>query len=140
MLFWDKVVPHSAVYSVPISFTIQGSLDRQALAASVDVIISRHQVLRSRFMFDRGEPAVVVTPPSQTGLSFCDLSHLPVSERASAIEEAAKAEARRPFQIAKDVMLRAALFRMSQSEHLLLLTMHHIAAYACAVRWLVTEL
>jgi len=79
-------------------------------------------------MFDRGEPAIVVAPPSQTGLSFRDLSHLPVSERASAIEEAAKAEVRHPFQIAKDVMLRAALFRTSQSEHLLLLTMHHIAA------------
>jgi condensation domain-containing protein len=140
MLFWDKLVPHSAVYNVPIAFSIQGSLDRRALAASIDLIISRHQVLRSRFMFDRGEPTIVVAPPSQTGLSFRDLSHLPVSERASAIEEAAKAEARHPFQIAKDVMLRAALFRMSQSEHLLLLTMHHIAADGWSVGVLVKEL
>jgi Condensation domain len=140
MLFWDKLVPHSAVYNVPIAFSIHGSLNAQALAASIDLIISRHQVLRSRFMFDRGEPTVVVTPPPQAGLSFRDLSHLPASDRASAIEEAAKAEARHPFQLAKDVMLRAALFRMTESEHLLLLTMHHIAADGWSVGVLVKEL
>jgi hypothetical protein len=140
MLFWDKLVPHSAVYNVPIAFSIQGPLDRQALAASIDLIISRHQVLRSRFTFDRGEPTVVITPPSQNGLSVRDLSHLPVSERASAIEAAANAEARHPFQLAKDVMLRAALFRMSHSEHLLVLTMHHIAADGWSVGVLVKEL
>lgn len=140
MLFWDKLVPHSAVYNVPIAFSIQGSLDRQALAASVDLIISRHQVLRSRFVFDRGEPTVVVTPPSQTGLSFHDLSHLPVSERADAVEEAVQAEVRHPFQLARDMMLRAALIRESQSKHLLLLTMHHIAADGWSVGVLVKEL
>jgi hypothetical protein len=40
MLFWDKFVPHSAVYNVPIALTIQGQLDRKALAGSVDLIIS----------------------------------------------------------------------------------------------------
>jgi hypothetical protein len=140
MLFWDKLIPYSPVYNVPIAFSIQGPLDRQALAASVDLIISRHQVLRSRFTFNRGEPTVAVTPPPQTGLSFHDLSPLSVSERASAIEEAACAEARHPFQLARDVMLRVALFRVSQSEHLLLLTMHHIAADGWSVGVLVKEL
>jgi hypothetical protein len=41
MLFWDKLVPHSAVYIVPVAFSLQSPLDRQALAESVDLIISR---------------------------------------------------------------------------------------------------
>ena len=41
MLFWDKLVPHSAVYIVPVAFSLQSPLDRQALADSVDLIISR---------------------------------------------------------------------------------------------------
>lgn len=140
MLFWDKLVRNSAVYNVPIAFTIQGPLDRQALAASIDLIISRHQVLRSRFTFERGEPNVVVTPKPQTSLSLLDLSNLPLSEKATAIEEAVNAEARRPFQLARDLMLRAALLRLSQSEHLLILTMHHIAADGWSVGVLVNEL
>ena len=140
MLFWDKLVPHSAVYNVPIAFTIKGPLDRQALAASINLIISRHEVLRSRFMFDRGEPTVMIMPPAQTGLSFRDLSQLTVSESGKAIEDAVNAEARRPFQLDRDVMLRAALIRVSQSQHLLLLTMHHIAADGWSVGVLVNEL
>jgi hypothetical protein len=140
MLFWDRLVPHSAVYNVPIAFSVQGPLNRQALAASVDLIISRHQVLRSHFMFDRGEPTVVLTPHPPTGLSFRDLSDLPLSQRSAAIEKAVNAEARHPFQLARDLMLRAALLRVSQSEHLLLLTMHHIAADGWSVGVLVNEL
>lgn len=140
MLFWDKLVPHSAVYNVPIAFRIQGSLDRQALASSIDLIISRHKVLRSRFLFNHGEPVVVVTAQPETGISFRDLSNLPGSEKETAAEEAANAEARRPFQLSQDLMLRAALLRLSPSEHLLLLTMHHIAADGWSVGVLVNEL
>jgi hypothetical protein len=67
MLFWDKLVPNSAVYNVPIALTIQGHLDRKALADSIDVIISRHQVLRSIFLFDHGEPSVVVRSQRESG-------------------------------------------------------------------------
>ena len=140
MLFWDKLVPHSAVYNVPIALTIQGRLDRKALADGIDLIISRHQILRSIFLFDHGEPSVVVRPQRETGLSFLDLSHVPPSENPAAIQQAANAEARRPFQLAKDSMLRATLLRLTETEHVLVLTMHHIAADGWSVGVLLKEL
>ena len=140
MLFWDKLVPHSAVYNVPIALTIQGKVDRKALADSIDLIISRHHVLRSIFLFDHGEPSVVVRPQRENGLSFLDLSHVPPSEKPAAIQQAANAEARRPFQLAKDSMLRGKLLRSSDTEHLLVLTMHHIAADGWSVGVLLKEL
>jgi Condensation domain len=140
MLFWDKLVPQSAVYNIPIAFSIIGNLNRQALAESIDLIISRHQVLRSRFVFLRGEPTVIVSPPHQTGLPFLDFSHLPQSEKQTAIQEAVNAEARRPFDLGRDLLLRAALFRLSSSEHLLLLTMHHIAGDGWSVGVLLRDL
>ncbi|MCU1239342.1 MAG: non-ribosomal peptide synthetase [Candidatus Acidoferrum typicum] len=140
MLFWDKLVPNSAVYNVPIAFTIQGHLDRQALASSIDLIISRHEVLRSLFVFDHGEPAIVVRPPSKSSLLIVDLSHLLPSEKPAAIQEAANAEARRPFRFGKDMMLRGALLRLSDTEHVLVLTMHHIASDGWSVGVLLREL
>ncbi len=140
MLFWDRLVPNSAVYNVPIAFTIQGHLDRQALASSIDLIISRHEVLRSLFVFDHGEPAIVVRPHRESGLSIVDLSHLLPSEKPAAIQKAANAEARRPFQFGKDLMLRGVLFRLSDTEHLLVLTMHHIASDGWSVGVLLKEL
>jgi len=141
MLYWDKLVPNSAVYNVPIAFTIHGHhLDGQALAKSVDLIVSRHEVLRSGFVFDHGEPTIVAKPPGESGLSFVDLSHLLPSEKPEATQKAANAEACRPFLLAKDLMLRGALLRLSETEHVLVLTMHHFASDGWSVGVLLKEL
>jgi hypothetical protein len=140
MLFWDKLVPHSAVYNVPIALTLLGPLNREALATSIDLIISRHQVLRSRFLFDHGEPTVVVDDRPAPYFSVIDLSRMPPSDKARAIQEAVTREVRRPFQLARDSMLRAVLLQLSATEHVLVLTMHHIAADGWSLGVLLNEL
>jgi hypothetical protein len=140
MLYWDKLVPNSAVYNVPIAFTIEGQLDGDALARSIDLIISRHEVLRSLFFFDHGEPAIVVRPQLESGLSIVDLSHLAPSEKPVGIKEAVNAEARRPFKLGKDLMLRGSLLHLSDTEHVLVLTMHHVASDGWSVGVLLKDL
>lgn len=139
MLFWDKLVPRSAVYNVPVALATNGPLDREALARSVDSIISRHEVLHSVFVFERGEP-VIVTRQNQGSFTFADLSNSPRPDLDAAIQAAANAEARGPFQLGKDSMLRAALFHFSESDHLVVLTMHHIASDGWSVGVLLKEL
>src|SRR6202008_3671032 len=116
MLFWDKLALHSAVYNVPLALKIEGRLDRSALKASTDLIVSRHEVLRSLFSFDHGEPAVVVRRQRESDFSFVDLSALPPSEKALTIHGRSRAEACLPFRLDKDLMLRATLFRLSETE------------------------
>src|SRR6202790_150884 len=140
MLFWDKLAPHSAVYNVPLALKIQGRLDHQALKHSIDLIISRHEVLRSVFLVDHGEPTVTLGPQRESDFSFIDLSGLSRSEKTTAIEQQTLAEARRPFELAKDLMLRAALFRLLETEHVLVLTMHHIASDGWSIGVLLKEL
>ena len=102
MLFWDKLALRSALYNVPFALNIQGPLNRQALKNSIDLIISRHEVLRSLFVFEHGDPAVVVKQPGESEFSFIDLSGLSACEKALMIEQKAQAEARRPFDLELD--------------------------------------
>jgi hypothetical protein len=69
-----------------------------------------------------------------------DLSPLQSHEKDSAVQDAAHAEARRPFQLGQDLMLRAMLFRLAESDHVLVLTMHHIASDGWSVGVLIREL
>jgi len=140
MLFWDKLVPQSPVYNVPIALATRGHIDQEALARSVELIISRHEVLRSLLVFDHGEPVAILRRQSQRSLTFMDLSDSPVSDVVTAMQETADAEARRPFHLGQDSMLRAALFRLSESNHLIVLTMHHIASDGWSVGVLLREL
>lgn len=140
MLFWDRLVPRSAVYNVPVAIALRGHLDREALRASIDLIVSRHQVLRSNFVFVEGEPAIRVNPSGGTSLSFVDLSHLAPADREQASVNLANSEARRPFHLAKDPMLRAVLFCLSETQHVLVITLHHIAADGWSIGVLFDEL
>lgn len=140
MLFWDRLVPQSPVYNVPIALALRGSLDREALRKSIDLIVSRHEVLRSNFLFMAGEPTIKVNPAGAASVSFVDVRNLSLGERPLEIQTLANSEARRPFNLAKDPMLRAVLFRLAESEYVLVITIHHIAADGWSLGVLVGEL
>jgi len=137
MLFWDKLVPGSAMYNVPVAFRIQGDLDQRALLESLRTILSRHQVLRSSYFFRRGEPAIALRSSTEPTLLACSLS-TPAGQ--SDAQHAADNEARRPFDLANEPLLRASLIHLGADEHILVLTMHHIAADGWSLGILLSEL
>ena len=137
MLFWDKLVPRSAVYNVPIAFRIDGNLDQRALLESLRTIISRHQVLRSSYFFHRGEPAVALRSSTEPNLLALSLS---TGSGQSEAQHAADNEARRPFDLANEPLLRASLIRLRHAEYILVLAMHHIAADGWSLGILLSEL
>src|SRR6185503_5953395 len=92
-----------------------------------------------------------VGPPAFSALSCIDLGSLPAAARMAAGLALAKAEAERPFDLARGPLLRTALVRLSGSllganeagetgDHLLLVTMHHIVSDAWSLGVLVREL
>jgi Condensation domain len=140
MLFWDRLVPHSAVYNVPLVLRISGPLDIEALRRTIALIVSRHEVLRSNFLFIAGEPAQVAGPTDRVDFLLVDLSRLPAEDKSAALKDAAQDEVRRPFDLARDAMLRVRVFRGDVDEHVVVLTMHHIASDGWSVGVLVNEL
>ncbi|HZG88635.1 MAG TPA: amino acid adenylation domain-containing protein, partial [Pseudonocardia sp.] len=69
-----------------------------------------------------------------------DLSALPAPERDRALDEALRAEAARPFDLASGPLIRALLVRRSGAEHVLVLSQHHIVTDGWSIRLLVDEL
>ena len=141
MLYWDRLVPRSAVYNVPVALHIHGQLHIPALRKTIRLILSRHEVLRSHFLFTDEDPVQVVgpIPPDDDWVSVIDCSSLNTRSEPLALNRAVDKEAQRPFDLSKDVMLRAAVFRISKTEHILLLTMHHIASDGWSLGTLLSE-
>ena len=57
-----------------------------------------------------------------------DLRHLPAAERETAARHLTTAEMHRPFNLSTGPLLRASLFRLGDTEHIFILTMHHIVS------------
>ncbi|HEX7241967.1 MAG TPA: MupA/Atu3671 family FMN-dependent luciferase-like monooxygenase, partial [Longimicrobiaceae bacterium] len=87
-----------------------------------------------------GEPVQVVEPVRPFVLRQAELAHLPEVEREAAVARYAAEEAALPFDLASPPLLRATLLRLSEREHVLLLTLHHIAADGWSEAVLVREL
>lgn len=116
-LWYQEVIhPGNNAYNIPLGLRLQGDLNRQALQKVFQTIINRHEILRTRFAMEDGEPVQLVYPE----LDF----HLECKVLES--EDELIAESRKPFNLATDELIRATLYQVQSQEYILLVNMHHI--------------
>ncbi|HZH15045.1 MAG TPA: amino acid adenylation domain-containing protein, partial [Archangium sp.] len=141
LFFLDQLEPNNPTYNIPAAIRLEGALDRTALERSFSEIVRRHEALRTTFQADPQEGVVqVISPPASLSLPATDLSGLPESERETEVLRLAQEEARRPFDLAQGPLLRVALLRLGEHQHVLLVTMHHIVSDGWSVSLLSREL
>ncbi|MBV9787616.1 MAG: amino acid adenylation domain-containing protein, partial [Chloroflexi bacterium] len=139
--FLDQLEPGNVSYNIPLAVRLSGPLDRVALSRALEGVVARHEVLRTTFSQDaHGQPAQRITPAQPVPLPLVDLSHLPITERDAATHEHAAAEAQQPFDLIAGPVLRATLLRLDSTEHVLLLTLHHIVADGRSLDVLIHEI
>ncbi|PWU11731.1 MAG: hypothetical protein C5B50_22825 [Verrucomicrobia bacterium] len=159
--FLDQLEPRSALYNVPIATRISGSLDLSVLQRSLQAIIDRHESLRTRFVWNGDGPAQIVDSAVALDVRPLDLvtskgepqhlHQLPGSERegqwsvvsgqwSPAVQRVVHDEVNRPFDLTAGPLVRALLLRIGPSEHLLVLTLHHIVADEWSLKLLFEEL
>ena len=123
--FLDQLEPGSVEYVVPSPVFFDGDVDVAALGAALSGVVGRHEVLRTRLVAGAdGVPYQVIDPPSKVSLPVVDASGLGDPRRlAQGLVEVGAAE---PFDLAAVAPVRACLIRLSEQEHVLALTMHHV--------------
>jgi amino acid adenylation domain-containing protein len=126
--FLHQLEPDDPSYNLPAAFRLIGRLDIGALERSLGELVRRHEVLRTTFPSDGGQPRQLVGPAKLRPLNVDDLRHLSEAERAAEAERVMDEEARRPFDLARGPLYRVRLLRLGEAEHALLYTMHHIVS------------
>ncbi|NUT49374.1 MAG: hypothetical protein HOV94_19000 [Saccharothrix sp.] len=132
---FQHMSPRSSAYHVPIAFRLTGPLAVDALRGALDMVVRRHEVLRTAFRVDGdGEPYQEVLPPGRVDV--------PVHEAADAdaafkvVEDLVRA----PFDLAEGRPIRAAVVRPAEHEHVFVVVLHHIVADGWSLRVLTDEL
>jgi hypothetical protein len=115
-------------------------VNRTALTASLNEIVQRHDVLRSRFMARDGRPLRLCSDAMEIALTELDLRGVSNAERPCIVRRMLARHAQSPFDLARGPLLRAALAALSDEEHVLAITVHHIVFDRWSRRVLVREL
>jgi amino acid adenylation domain-containing protein len=126
--FLDKLNPNSAAYSVPSVLRLKGPLQLDPFRKALNAVAARHESLRTTFESADDAPNQKVNPPAEVDLQLFDLSQLDQTGQRAECEKIISAEIRRPFNLATDLMIRAALVKLAPGEHILVLVAHHIAS------------
>ncbi|OJY30962.1 MAG: hypothetical protein BGP11_00860 [Rhodobacterales bacterium 65-51] len=121
----EQMEAAAGLYTVPMVLAVTGALDRAALARAVSALVERHHALRTVFRESDAGTLQHLLPAAPVDLHFTDLSQ--AVDAAVQLGALGQAEARHRFDLAAEPMLRARLVRLAAEEHVLFLTLHHIA-------------
>jgi amino acid adenylation domain-containing protein len=138
--FFDQLAPGSSTYIIPATERLIGPLDAPALVRSINEIIRRHEILRTRFRAIDGRPVQVIAPALELAVPIIDLSEISPDDREHAAKRLASQEAQRPFDLAGGPLLRATILKLGHLEHVVMLTMHHIISDGWSMGILVKEM
>ncbi|MBW4564792.1 MAG: amino acid adenylation domain-containing protein [Mojavia pulchra JT2-VF2] len=138
--YLDQMQPNNTAYNICNGVRVIGSLNIPALEQSLDEIIRRHEILRTNFISERGQPIQVIAPSLNLKLSIIDLSKLLDAEREQTAHNLAIQEAEKPFNLDTEPLLRITLLRLSETEYVLFFTMHHIISDGWSMGVLIKEL
>lgn len=130
----------SAAYNLPSAVRLTGPLNVSALTRSIGEIVRRHGVLRSVFREVDGHPAQFIQDGNDFTAPVIDLSLITPSARETTAHNLLREEVSRPFDLAHGPIIRTSLIRLDEMDHIVVITIHHIAFDAWSAGILMREL
>ncbi|WP_426454525.1 amino acid adenylation domain-containing protein [Paenibacillus sp. S-38] len=122
--FFCRIHPESYAYNVYGSARIKGSLNHEALTNSINETIKRHEAWRT--VFDRNLPLQIVLPELHVDVPVVDLRQEPAETKEVLVQKLVQEEVQRLFDLYEGPLVRFKLFRLSEEEMKLVLTVHHM--------------
>nr|APZ78834.1 nonribosomal peptide synthetase [Stigmatella aurantiaca Sg a15] len=130
--FIDALGGSSAAYNVPLVIRLNGALDASAVSRALDLLVERHEALRTTFQERAGTPVQIIGPPPAAVLSREDVTDERLDQRIAE-------EISTPFNLTTGPLFRARLFRSTPETHILVLNLHHIIVDAWSLGVLLRE-
>ncbi|MBO3748353.1 amino acid adenylation domain-containing protein [Streptosporangiaceae bacterium NEAU-GS5] len=138
--FLNRLNPDDTSHNIYLAYRLRGPLDADVLERAIGTIVDRHDALRTRYTVDDEGTALQVPAPP------CGLPLERVRVPDGAADPVAWAHARigewlnAPFDLTTGPLIRAGLVRLDSDDHVLCLTLHHIAGDGRSSGLIVSEL
>ncbi len=138
--FIEQLHPGSFTYNEPFAARFVGFLNVAVLKQSINEIVRRHEVLRTTFPMIDGQPFQAIAPSVTINLPLVDLCELTETQREAEVKRLTAQESQRPFDLTTGPLLRCTLVRVTEQEHIVLFTIHHIISDGWSMGVFVREL
>jgi FkbH-like protein len=129
----------SLAYNIVVPVRFKGRLQPDALARSLNEIVRRHESLRTVYAMAEGQLWQHIAPVLHLNLPVESLIGIPADQLESQLPCRIAAQAQLPFDLASGPMIRLILYELTAEDHLLTITLHHIACDGWSIEVLLQE-
>ncbi|MHA4844098.1 non-ribosomal peptide synthetase [Flavitalea antarctica] len=126
LLFLQQLYPENPFYHYADAYRFKGKLDVERLVKSFEIAAQRHDVLRTKVVFEDGRAFQQVNGNPLFEVSEHDLRDLPETELEKVYRDVAIREARKSLESPDGYLTRISILRLKEDEFLVVLTLHHI--------------
>jgi len=137
--FMAQLENNSALFNIATAMRLSGELKLEPLERTFSEIIRRHETLRTVFKVAGDTPVQVILEPQPLSIPVTGLSTLRQPEQHIEVLRLIHEETHQPFDLTRLPLLRVSLLRLSDIEHVLILTMHHIVSDGWSIGVMVRE-
>ncbi|MCE6976977.1 amino acid adenylation domain-containing protein [Pseudomonas frederiksbergensis] len=138
--FIEQLTPGTTLFNIPFALHLKGELNVEALHASLNDLLVRHEILRTGIRSTDGVPSQHISESLNIALPFDDLSGLGATAREGAQFNALQETFEQPFDLTSPPLLRARLLRVAPGEHVLGIALHHLVSDAWSATIALREL
>ncbi|MEM6451444.1 MAG: amino acid adenylation domain-containing protein [Cyanobacteria bacterium P01_D01_bin.105] len=139
--FIDQLQPGESVYTIPAVIRLTGALQVDTLQRCLNGIVARHEVLRSRITTQNEEPIQEILPQLKIKLEVSEVPELNTAKDLTAQLRPYLAKIiAEPFNLTEAPLLRCQLLKLSDHDHVLVVTIHHIIADYWSLKVLMREI
>ncbi|MBV9792138.1 MAG: hypothetical protein JOZ51_28390, partial [Chloroflexi bacterium] len=137
--FLSQLDPGSAAYHVGNAIRLRGDLKLPLLQQALDLIVARHEVLRTTFPIVDGLPSQQIGPAQPAPFVISDLRAQQHGDDRL-VQQLIQHEVEQPFDLAAAPPWRVRLLQASDDDQVLVITMHHIISDGWSWDVLLSEL
>jgi non-ribosomal peptide synthetase component F/thioesterase domain-containing protein len=126
--FWEleEIAPGNPALHMRACLRLTGSLSHASLEKSLQLLVERHETLRTTFERVNEQLVQVVAPSRNVSLPVTSLEDTAEADRETKLWESIRAEASAGLNLVRGPLMRARLFRLRPQEHVLVIVTHHI--------------
>ena len=133
----DQLEDFKLAYNMTDAYVFEGSVDEVLFRKSLQVIIDRHESLRTVFNIVDGKPVQIIGPSYPADLYTADLRN--EADPEARAKELVNAEASVPFNLGQGPLMKCLLLRVADNRYVFLQKMHHIISDGWSMELLVKE-
>ena len=124
--FLEQLEAGGSLWRVPLVAHLKGRLDPAAFERACRALARRHEIFRTTYVPQEGQPLQQVAETGHAPLQMIDLAGEPAGRRSEVLGQLKDELARRPMDLRRGPLVHAALVRLAEDEHVLLAVLHHI--------------